>query len=364
VWNVNAYMANDNEIPIGAVRPDGTEKPEAAVLAGYAAFAAKSPESFTKIVPPEVTMVTSQVELYSTLGGLALDTQKKALRAMAYSDHTPLRMLPENRLDELCADGVCPKLVFLPSPQGLTEKAWQQLLAYVEKGGTLQVTGPVNRDEHWQEVDRMTPLGIRAEVRPLAVRGGQWDLAVGIGDEMPSRLHLSYSADVQQSTAETMRFKSVERPPTDSPVWYTGLMTVNHGRGTIRWFGEPVEFAEGYDATAALSRVALFAARVKPAFRELAPLSADVLAFPTVLDDAELYSFSNESMEAQPVNLVDALTGAHIQFTLGAQRGAALLLNRDGAALWSYGGAAVATRSSFSDRRAAVGQSASVNPIP
>ncbi len=46
VWNVNAYMANDNEIPIGAVRPDGTEKPEAQVLAGYAAFVNKSPQSF------------------------------------------------------------------------------------------------------------------------------------------------------------------------------------------------------------------------------------------------------------------------------------------------------------------------------
>ena len=101
VWNVNATMANDNEIPIGAMRPDGTEKPEAQVLAGFAAFAAKSPQSFTKIEPPAVTMVTSQVELYSTLGGLALDTQKKALRAMAYCDHTPLRMLPENRLAEL-----------------------------------------------------------------------------------------------------------------------------------------------------------------------------------------------------------------------------------------------------------------------
>ncbi len=46
-------------------------------------------------------MVTSQAQLYSALGGLALETQKKALRAMAYYDHTPLRMLPENRLAEL-----------------------------------------------------------------------------------------------------------------------------------------------------------------------------------------------------------------------------------------------------------------------
>jgi hypothetical protein len=320
VWNVNAYMANDNEIPIGAVRPDGTEKPEAQVLAGYAAFAAKSPQSFTKIEPPTVTMVTSQVELYSTLGGLALDTQKKALRAMAYFDHTPLRMLPENRLTEL---GL-PKLVFLPSAQGLTEKAWQQLLDYVAKGGTLLVTGPVDRDEHWQPVDRLTALEMKAEVMPLAVRGSTLDLPDGKTEP------LSFPADVQQSSAETMRFSDGKT-----------VAVIPHGSGKILWTADPVEFAEGYDATAALYRWALEQAGVKPAFKEAGPLSPAVLAFPTALDDAELYSFSNESLDSQAVNLIDALTGAHIHFTMQPQRGAALLLSRQGQVLASYGGAAV-----------------------
>jgi hypothetical protein len=323
VWNVNSYMANDNEIPIGAVRPDGTEKPEAAMLAGFAAFAAKSPQSFTKIVPPEVTMVTSQVELYSTLGGLALDTQKKALRAMAYYDHTPLRMLPENRLAELGT----PKLVFLPSAQGLTEGAWQQLLDYVAKGGTLLVTGPVDRNEHWQEADRMGPLGIKAEVMPLAVRGSGLQVPDGTTEQ------LGFPADVQQSSAETMRF-------TDGKT----VEMIQRGSGKILWTADPVEFAEGYEATAALYRWALDEAGVKGAFKEVAPLSPAVLASPTVLDDAEIYSFSNESMDAQPVDLVDALTGAHIYFAIGGQRGAALLLDRQGKVLASYGGAAVAAR--------------------
>jgi hypothetical protein len=319
VWNVNAYMANDNEIPIGAVRPDGTEKPEAQVLAGFAAFAAKSPQSFTKIEPPAVTTVTSQVELYSTLGGLALDTQKKALRAMAYFDHTPLRMAPENRLAELGA----PKLVFLPSAQGLTEGAWQQLLDYVAKGGTLLVTGPVDRDEHWQPVDRLSALGMKAAVGPLAVRGAALALE-------RKTYELGFPADVQQSSAETMRFADG-----------ASIQTIAHGSGKILWAADPVEFAEGYDATAALYRWALEEAGVKPAFKEATPLSPAVLAFPTVLDDAEMYSFSNESLDAQPVDLIDALTGAHIHFTMQGQRGAALLLGRQGQVLASYGGAAV-----------------------
>ncbi|HVT96135.1 MAG TPA: hypothetical protein VHE33_01425, partial [Acidobacteriaceae bacterium] len=254
-------------------------------------------------------------------------TQKKALRAMAYYDHTPLRMLPENRVDELCPDGVCPKLVFLPSAQGLTEKAWQLLLGYVEKGGTLLLTGPVNRDEHWMEVDRTGPLGVKAEVMPLAVRGSSLMLPEG------KTFTVGFPADVQQSSVETMQFadgKTVEVIP--------------HGSGKMLWASNPVELAEGYEATDALYRWALDQAAVKTPFRETTPLSNAVLAFPTVLNDAELYSFSNESANHQPVDIVDALTGVRIRFAMEPQRGAALLLNRQGKVLASYGGAALAAR--------------------
>ena len=325
VWNVNAYMANDNEITIGAIRPDGTEKPEAQVLAGYAAFANKSRQSFSTIEPPPVTMVTSQTLLYSILGGLGYDTQKHALRAIAYFDHAPLRMLTENRLADLGS----PKLVILPSPQALTGDAWSALLDYVAGGGTLLVTGPVDRDEHWQPVDRMSALGISATVIPLAVRGST--LTLPDGKSIP----LTFPATVQQSETWTTRFadgKSVEIVP--------------HGSGKILWTADPVEFAEGYAASAALYRWALDQAGVKPAFREVAPLSPDVLAFPTVLSDAVLYSFSNESLDAQTVNIVDSLTGTHIHFTMQPQRGAALLMDRRGVELSSYGEAATETHSS------------------
>jgi hypothetical protein len=324
VWNVNAYMANDNEITIGAVRPDGTEKPEARVLAGYAAFANKNPQSFSKIEPPAVTMITSQTLLYSVLGGLAYDTQKHALRALAYFDHTPLRMLTENRLADLGS----PKLVILPSPQGLTNDAWNALLDYVAHGGTLLVTGPVDRDEHWQPVDRMSALGVSATVVPLAVRGSTLTLPDG------KAIPLTFPANVQQSETWTTHFaddKSIEIVP--------------HGSGKILWTADPVEFAEGYAASAALYRWALDQAGIKPAFREIAPLSPDVLAFPTVMPNAVLYSFSNESLDVQTMNIIDSLTGAHIHFTMQPQRGATLLLDRRGTELSSYGEAATEAQS-------------------
>jgi len=317
VWNVNSYMANDNEIPIGAVRPDGTEKPEAEILSAFAAFAAKSPASFTHITAPQVSMVTSQALQYSGMYELALDSQKRALRSLAYYNHTPFRFVTENRLADLGS----PKLAILPAPQALSDEAWTALMKYVENGGTLLVTGPVQRNEHWQFVDRLAALGIKAVVETLAVRQSELKL----GDTPP--VQVSFPTLVQQLPIEVMRFadgKSVE--------------TITHGSGHILWAQDPVEFSEDYDPTAALYRYALKFAGVAPALREIAPLSPAVLAFATVLDDAVLYSFSNESLDDQPVNIEDAITHAPLRFTLPAQRGTAILLRKsDGAVLAGYG---------------------------
>ncbi len=318
VWNVNARMANDNEIPIGAVRPDGTEKPEAEVLAGFARFAAQSPASFTEIEAPQVTLANSQSFIYSDLGGLAYGAQKKALRALAYFDHTPARMLPENRLGEL---GM-PKLVILPAAQALAESAWQQLLDYVSRGGCLLISGPVARDEHWHFVDRTSPLNLQATLMPLALRQSAMRLP-----GRPQPMDVSYPAVVQQSPLELFRFKDG-----------AGVQQIAHGKGKILWASDPVEFAENYEPAAALYEYALEVAGVAPAYTQVHPLSPGVLAFPTVLKSAVLYSFSSESMDDQEVDIKDGVTGAELHFLLPAQRGAVVLLDRaSGKVLASYG---------------------------
>jgi hypothetical protein len=228
-------------------------------------------------------------------------------------------MLAENRLSELGQ----PRLVILPAPQALTDTAWQQLLAYVDNGGTLLVSGPVSRDEHWQFVDRLARLGVKARIVPLTVR--QSELKIGA---QPA-VQVSFPTLVQQEPIEVMRFsdgKSVE--------------TASHGRGKILWAADPIEFSEDYDPTAALYRYALHEAGVAASFD--GALSPGVLAFPTVLDDAVLYVFSNESLDDQPVDIRDAVSKAHLKFGLSAQRGAAILLSRTGTVLASYGEAAAA----------------------
>lgn len=318
VWNVNARMANDNETPIGAVRPDGTEKPEARVLADFASFVNRSPQSFTAIEPPAVTIVTSQSLLYTGMWDLAVTTQKKSLRALVYYDHTPARLLPENRLAQLGT----PKLVILPAPQALTDVAWQQLRDYVAEGGCLLVSGPVQYDEHWQKVDRLTPLHLQATVLPIDVRQSTLTLPGSA-----RALQITYPAAVQQAPMSTMRF-------TDG----ASVEVIRHGAGKIIWAADPIEFSEDYESTAALYAYAMGQASVTPSFRQLQPLSPGVLAFPTMLKDAILYNFSSETLQDTQIDLEDTATHAHLHFLLPSQRAAMLLLNRsNGAVLSSYG---------------------------
>ena len=79
-------------------------------------------------------------------------------------------------------------------------------------------------------------------------------------------------------------------------------------------------------------------AGVAPSFRQLQPLSPGILAFPTMLSDAVLYSFSSEDLEDQRIDIQDSTTKANIKFTLASGRAAMLLLRKsDGAVLASYG---------------------------
>src|SRR5262249_21320628 len=142
LWNLNEYMTESNESPIGAVRADATEKPEATVMRGFANFAKAIGPELRNPESPTVTIVTSQAAQFSVMSDLQLEAQRKAVRALIYYARVPGSILAENQIEKLGS----PKLVILPSPQALTAKTWGLLMSYVNQGGNLLVTGPVERD--------------------------------------------------------------------------------------------------------------------------------------------------------------------------------------------------------------------------
>ena len=315
LWNTNSYMTEANESPIGALRADGTEKPEATVMRDMARFARSLQDHLRNPQQPSVAIVTSQAAQFSILADLQLEAQHQAVRALAYGLRVAPYVIAENQIAKLGS----PKLVILPSPQSLNENTWQALLAYVKAGGNLLLTGPVSRDEHWQFRDRAKDFGLNARTEPQNYRG----VAISLADKV-----VSLSFDQQkQSVLEALRFD-------DGSTW----KEIPSGKGKIFWSSYPAELAEGLEPATALYGYVLAALKIKPAFELQSPLPASVLIYSTELQDSVLYIMESETADDTAIDLRDALTGVRLSLKLPAQHAAlALIAKQTKAVIAKYG---------------------------
>jgi hypothetical protein len=307
LWNMNSYMTESNETPIGLIRPDGTEKPEADVMRAVAAFAPSLDEHLRSPELPQVAVVTSQAAQFSVLGDLQLEAQRNAVRALAYHDHLTLYAAAEQQIDKLGS----PKLVILPSPQALTETAWQTLLKYADDGGNLLVTGPVDRDEHWHVAQRMAALKIDGSAEPLMFHAAFLNAG---GRSIP------VSFDQQkQNLIEAVRFRDGAT-----------LKEIPHGKGRIFWAAYPLEMAEGTEAAAALYGYVAGRIGVAPLYDVPGQVSPGVLIFPVVLEDSVLYIIASESAENASIDLRDRTSGTSVKLKLASQRAAMAVVAKKG----------------------------------
>lgn len=315
LWNSNDYMTAGNEVPIGAIRADGTEKPVATVLRNFAQFSEEANGFLSAPQPPPVTILTSQAAQFSAMQDLQIEAQRKAVRALCYGARVSGGLLAENLIGKLGS----PKLVILPSPQALADSTWQSLLAYVNAGGNLLITGPVERDPHWHPAARAASVKLDAEAEALTAHMAQMKVN---GDT------ISLSFDQQaQSWLEELRL-----PSDDS------FTAVAFGKGHIFWAGYPVELAEGTAPAIALYKAVLALTGIAPEFELKSFLSPGVLIYPTVLNDGVLYVIESESDHDESIDLRDKTTGGELKFTLAAQHAAVALLRKsDGAIVARYG---------------------------
>jgi hypothetical protein len=303
LWNTNSYMTESNETPIGAVRTDYTEKPEATVLRAFAQFVPSLQQHLRDPQQPAVAIVTSQAAQYSVLADSQLEAQRRAIRALSYDVHLPAYMITENQIGKLGT----PTLAILPSPQALGETAWHALMNYVDHGGNLLITGPVDRDEHWQIVPRVRDLGVLAHVEPLTYHSA----TVRIGDR-PISLDFGQP---QQNNLDSLRFDDGST-----------FKEISHGKGRIFWVSYPVELAEDQQSTTELYAQVTTRLGIAPMFTLQSPLPSGVLAFPTVLADSVLYVFVSDSANDTTINLRDRTTGVPISFSLPAEHAAIVVI--------------------------------------
>jgi len=305
LWNTNSCMTESNETPIGAVRPDYTEKPEASVMRAFAQFAPSLQEHLRDPQLPSIAIITSQAAQYSVLADFQLEAQRRAVRALAYDVHLPAYVIAENQIGKLGS----PRLAILPSPQALGEPAWRALLQYVDAGGNLLITGPVDRDEHWQVLSRARDLGLQAHVEPLTYH----DAEVRIGDRS---LTLTFGQP-QQNWLDSLRFDDGAT-----------FKEIPHGRGRIFWTAYPVELSENEQVLAELYESVAKRLNIATMFSTQAPLPRGVLVFPIALADSVLYVIVSDSADAAAISLRDQTTGVALSFSLPAEHAAMAVIGK------------------------------------
>jgi hypothetical protein len=313
LWNINALMRSQQEVTIGAIRPDGTERPEAQVLRGYAQFANSARGHFKQPELEQVAILTSQALQYSVASDLAVSAQPRAVRVMNYQCHVATRVVAENNVEEIRGS----KLVVLPSPQALQESTWKSLLTYVEQGGNLLLTGPAERDEHWQPIHRLRDLGINATSSSLNFHGGTMNVNGTLTD-------ISFSQNIQQR-AESL-----------SIAGGASYIEVKRGKGTIFVTAYPVELAESFQPTYQVYEHVLAQLQIAPPYEGKTGSSA-ILIRPVSFADSILYLLVSESSQDEVIDIKDKTTGTLIHTDLPAQRTRLILLSKkDGSILDSY----------------------------
>jgi len=305
LWNTNAYMTESNETPIGAVRADGTEKPEAAVMRDFAGFAKSIGERLKKPQQPSIAVIASQAAQFSVRAELQLEAQRKAVRALAHYNRLAAYVIAENQIGKMGS----PKLAILPSPQAFTETAWRSLLKYVKGGGNLLLTGPVDRDEHWHITRRAAELKLEAETEPLVYHNA----LVELDDQA---IPLTFDQQ-KQNLLDSLRFHDGST-----------LKVIRYGAGQIFWAAYPVELAEAPEATADLYAWVCGKVGLKPIYDLESTLFPGILVYPTVLENSVLYVMTSESADSAKIDFRDKTTGVRLTLTLQAQHAAMALIGR------------------------------------
>jgi hypothetical protein len=316
LWNTNSYMLEGNEVVIGILRSDNTEKPEGAVMRGFARFSQAASPAFQHPQQPEVAIITSQAAQYSTLMDLQLEAQHNSVIAAGYYARVPSYVIAENQLSHLGS----PKLVILPSPQALSQASWDTVLQYVRGGGNLLVTGSVDRDQYFHPADRIATIFPGAHPAPVTVRNN----SISLGD---------HAVDATFSEMSAIWLEGV--------TWQDGsheIKQAQQGKGRIFWVPYPIEAARNLEASADVYQNVFRELGITPAFELRSRLSPGVLIHTTVLADSILYVMVSDSSSDAAIDLRDKTSGARVKLRLPSERAAVALIRKsDGAMVAKYG---------------------------
>ncbi|ASN04169.1 beta-galactosidase [Virgibacillus necropolis] len=301
LWNTNYYMNNINESNIGAIRADGTEKPEANVSYDFGAFIKETRNLFKDRELEEIAVVFPYSNDFSNRR-LALNATMNLTRTLAYEMKTPFRALSEYHLNVLKSEP--PKLVVVPSAHNFSSEALTTILEVVkEQGITLLFTGPINIDEYWHDTGRMSDI-----IGSTSIENIVREEMIEINDK---HYPVSYGGE---RIADTMREVSLSAHNA------TAIKEIPYGKGEIMWSPLPVELNDRSESIIALYDHAMHKAGVQ---KQLDWLKGDVpgnYGRKLTYENGSLLIFVSEFSKDTTVKIMDSETNKTYSFLLEAER--------------------------------------------
>jgi hypothetical protein len=291
LWNTNPYMDSDNEAGIGLKRPDGSLKPEFDAVRQYAMFFAAHARRLGESEAEPTVLVIPHTNMFSTRDS-ATEATKLAVRAAEYHCRIPLRTVSEHTLDGI---GAAPRLLVFPAPSMIDSRAWEKLMALVNAGSTLLVTGPIDHDRHLMPAGRSTALGV-----------------AGAAKTVGAEEHLVIDGKEFRVGFRGGRMQKVEKFVFEDEM-VPAVRTIPAGKGSVIWSPVSVESGDSIEAVAALYRHAAAHAGIAGAVRVDTP-DPTVLVRAVVFRDTVMVVFVSDA--AVPRTLSGSLVEARAEFTV------------------------------------------------
>ncbi|QHW31871.1 glycoside hydrolase [Paenibacillus rhizovicinus] len=316
IWNTNFYMDNANESHIGALRADGTEKPEADVSYRFGSFMEEIRDLFRERELEDVAVVFPYSNDFSNRK-LAFDATTRLTRVLGYELKVPFRGVSEYHLESLASAPA--KLIIVPSAHNFAEEAFARLLEIVDRtGATLLFTGPLGLDAYWRSADR------------LADAFGDRKLSNVVREERIAIGERAYPVSYgQRRIAEV--FKEAVREGGAVPAATDRVREAAYGQGSLIWCPLPVELNERVEPVAALYAHALEAAGCQADMAwikggDLPGIYGRSLRF----KDGELFVFVSEYAHDTEIKVRSASTGTAYTFVLERERAVLFAVDREG----------------------------------
>jgi hypothetical protein len=299
------------EVDFGMQRSDGSAKVWEQMMHGVGEFAKNAAPYATGFIKPDIAIVLPQSFQLSVSNSLALEAQQNAVRALYYYARGEAYVVGEYQIASLGS----PKLIILPSSFGLTEGAWQVIMARVKAGAVLLITGPFAGDAHLHPTGRQDAAGIPYVDAPLTLRRNLFRWPEG--------------EEEFTFAGEKTTVLSQARLPGDQD-WIEKPL----GKGKILFATLPLELSENLPALGHIYSYAMKAANVSPAYTTTLA-DTGMLICPTRLPAATLYVLTSES-NRKAVSFHDARSGKDFSGQLENGHAALLLIGVEGKLIASY----------------------------